>query len=528
MLARAIAAIIAAIVALVVMIIGGWDPHSGGERVGGAPPSRRAFDEYCFPKKYAVQKHQLAMGRYMAPGHAPREILIFHKIGSGKTCLSIQIGEKWVAAGHRPLYVMPASLIPGFRAELRGGCSGGKYALSGADPHKDPIDKVYQVFSYNKFANEAAHIRAPIIIVDEVQNVLHKGGAFNSAILDWIRRNPRSSVVIMSATPIFDSPEELRSIAALLRADIPREEPLTPDVVRQHFAGRVSYFAGAPEFTFPQVEVKTHRCPMSRHQAQWYRAQVETEMKASGALATHKISNDFYIKSRQRSNIAFPNGLTGTAALDALTPNMIRNSLDTYSAKFAKLIGNMRKAPGALAFIYTNFTGPAGIAAIAKCLEVALGMSGFEAEGPGPRRYAVWSGDQNGAQKDAIRAAFNAPANDSGKQIQVVIGSPSIKEGVSLLRVRHVHVIETYWNHSRLEQIFGRAVRYCSHKSVPPADRRVEIHMYAAVDKSVRLTSPVRPEYSIDLYMLHIADEKQRENEPLLEALIESSIEHGK
>ena len=56
---------------------------------------------------------------------------------------------------------------------------------------------------------------------------------------------------------------------------------------------------------------------------------------------------------------------------------------------------------------------------------------------------------------------------------------PAIKEGVSLLRVKYVHIIEPYWNLSRLEQVIGRAVRFCSHKDVEEDKRIVKVYIYS-------------------------------------------------
>ena len=51
-------------------------------------------------------------------------------------------------------------------------------------------------------------------------------------------------------------------------------------------------------------------------------------------------------------------------------------------------------------------------------------------------------------------------------------------EGISLENVRQVHLMEPYWNYVRLEQVKGRAIRICSHKSLPPAERTVEVFTY--------------------------------------------------
>jgi hypothetical protein len=93
------------------------------------------------------------------------------------------------------------------------------------------------------------------------------------------------------------------------------------------------------------------------------------------------------------------------------------------------------------------------------------------------------------------------------------------------LRIRGVHILSPYWNWSRLQQIYGRAVRFCSHKSLPAKMREVEIYIYCAVIHGYRDGDEITPENSIDLYMLNIADKKKEENEPYLRALMDVSID---
>jgi hypothetical protein len=336
----------------------------------------------------------------------------------------------------------------------------------------------------------------------------------------------------MSATPLFDSADELSGIARLMRIDSGETSSdstggnsvLTPAQIRVAFAGRVSYYEGAPAYTFPEVSVRVKKCPMSQHQSRWYRAQVEAEMKKSGDVKLRDVAESFYIKSRQKSNIVYPKGVKGQAGLNLLTDRMIRESLDVYSAKYAVLIRKLLRSsgPGGLAFVYTAFTGAGGIAALTKCLR-AMGFKDYFNDGPGRRRYVVWSGDQSLREKQLIREVFNSRENDDGSKIQVVIGSAAIREGVSLLRVRSVHILETYWNHSLLDQVMGRAIRYCSHRALPAAERNVVVYIYAAI--AGKVSKEPRPEESIDLYMLSIADRKREEIEPYMEALADVAVD---
>lgn len=517
--------------------------------------SNPTFNDFCYPKSYNIQPQQTFAGDYMRPGSGHTSLLVFHTIGSGKTCTSIQIGKKWLRQKAKPVYIMPASLIPGFRNELRSPCGGYISADESAELRTcEPgspeyakiiaksnarIDADFSIWSYNKFAKAvstfgAKSIKGSIIIIDEVQNINNQKGKYFNAILQWIEAHPDAPSVIMSGTPIFDTPAELYMLAKLLRIDVNingkgtnLKEIANTDVamsvenIHRLFAGKVTYFAGAPEFTFPTVYVKKKKCLMSKHQARWYKSEVEAEMTKAGGITLKEIANDFYIKSRQRSNIVYPNGLTGVAGMHALTTPIIRNSLETYSIKYHLICKKILR--GGLSFIYTGFTGAGGIAALTKCMR-ALGFSDYTTDGPGKRRYVIWSGEQTLKEKDVIREVFNSSANDDGSQIQVVIGSPSVKEGVSFFRIRYVHVVEAYWNHSRLEQIFGRAIRYCSHKSLPRQERDVTIYIYCAVAQT-KLPKEVSPLESIDLYMLAIADKKRDEAEPTVKALMDVAVD---
>ena len=70
--------------------------HGGARDYGrfaerAAPP----FEEFCFPKSYAVQLQQAFLGEFMSPAAARDRsgdsILVFHRIGAGKTCAAIQL-----------------------------------------------------------------------------------------------------------------------------------------------------------------------------------------------------------------------------------------------------------------------------------------------------------------------------------------------------------------------------------------------------------------------------------------------------
>ena len=51
-------------------------------------------------------------------------------------------------------------------------------------------------------------------------------------------------------------------------------------------------------------------------------------------------------------------------------------------------------------------------------------------------------------------------------------------EGISLKCVRQVHIMESYWNYIRIDQVFGRAIRLYSHEDLPEKERYVDQYLY--------------------------------------------------
>jgi superfamily II DNA or RNA helicase len=487
-------------------------------KIGSKKPT---FKQICYPEKFTYQLPQLFVSNFINPSTSNKGLLLFHKIGAGKTCAAVQIAEQW--KGKRQIImVCPASLVSNFYKEFRSECTGDIYLsnlereeLKNLDIMSDEyksmirsinerIDKYYQIYSYNKFVdllkNKKLKLDNTLLIIDEVQNIVSEHGSYYQVINTAISKAPTNlRTIIMSATPIFDKPMELGLTLNLLRPTeifptgskfneayidykVIDNQPLynikNEEDLRLKLNGLVSYYQGAPSYVFPERIQRIVRCPMSKYQYECYKVVQEREGEIN-KLDLLKLPQNFFIGSRIISNIAFPNKLVNKTGLDALTgKHMSMENLETYSSKFYQIMKRLLKSSGT-SFIYSNFKEYGGITSFVKILEYH-GFKNFLDEGPGKHRYAIWSGDESVEQKDRQRDVFNAKSNENGSKIKIILGSPAIKEGVSLLRVRNVHIIEPYWNMSRLEQVIGRAIRFCSHKDVDPEKRKVKVYIYIA------------------------------------------------
>ncbi len=149
------------------------------------------------------------------------------------------------------------------------------------------------------------------------------------------------------------------------------------------------------------------------------------------------------------SNCIFPNLRIGEQGYNSLTESDLNSyNMRDYSPKFLKILRRIKKCEGTV-FVYSNFKQYGGIKTFIRLLEHNH-FKNYDKNGPGNKRFAVWSGDQNPIYKEEIKAVFNNKNNVDGSQIKIILGSPSIKEGVSLLRVQrgtyHGTILEFFLN----------------------------------------------------------------------------------
>ncbi len=85
-------------------------------------------DEICKAVDMSLAPQQKFMGQIMGPNSNFNNMLIFHGLGSGKSCTSIVIGEALKnASNQRLLFVVPAPLVDQYYEEIAGEIRNGKF-----------------------------------------------------------------------------------------------------------------------------------------------------------------------------------------------------------------------------------------------------------------------------------------------------------------------------------------------------------------------------------------------------------------
>jgi hypothetical protein len=500
----------------------------------------QTMEDICFPKEVKRQllPQQAFLGDYLYDNMNVNGLLVYHEIGSGKTCTAITIAEKFKNE-LSIIVVLPASLIYNFRNELRSECGNNNYItmqekemLSQYNPGSKEyneiiqssdmrIDKVYTIYSYHLFIKQIdrglINLENTLLIIDEVQNMVSISGTFYKTLLATINIPVAvSKIILLSATPIFDNPVEIGLTLNLLRPKIhfpvgdnfegvffekvgnywkARNIPLFKDMCK----GLISYYSGALPISYPKKNFKVIRCNMNTEQLATYtiarKKELVNQKKFKGSM---KFPMNFLLGSRIVSNVAFPNKLAGEEGFSSLKNGLA--NIENFSIKFDTIYKKILESNGPV-FVYSAFLDYGGLRSFAFYLEYK-GYTLFNKFKQNNKCYAIYSGDSTIEMREMIKTYFNMKENTNGKVIKILLGSPSTKEGISLFRVKQVHIMEPHWNLSRIKQIIGRAVRFCSHKDLPESERYVDVYLYLATHISLK--------HSIDEYVWSIAKRKYR------------------
>ena len=226
-----------------------------------------------------------------------------------------------------------------------------------------------------------------------------------------------------------------------------------------------------------------------------------------------KITSDYKIRINNSIRELVANGeeyFTGTG-------------LDKLSPKMKIILENVKLSPG-LVFIYSNFRTLEGVEIFSKILD----FNGFVKYGePNPNNYqtySIYSGTEDEKDKKKILKIFTSDKNKYGSEIKIILATSAGAEGLDLKNIRQIHIMEPYWNQTRIEQVIGRGVRRNSHISLPEKDRNIEIFRYFSIfsPKNSQIT---RDKLSTDEHIEQLSLKKQYIINELIQILKECAFD---
>jgi hypothetical protein len=276
-------------------------------------------DSACTPGEFSLSPFQSFVKNYISIDTPYNGLLIMYSTGVGKTCAAISIAEGFKKQlkqlGKRILIL--TTLRKNFENELFNfakedrkkssdevvQCTGQEYELPKEKrfltmaAKKKEVEKMirsyYQILGYQKFANYIMKMTngwdgsenkiTPqilnfiheefdnrVIIIDEVHNIkTDKKEDWNKAIqpilISIVKHARNTKIILMSATPMYNSPDEIIFILNLLLANDGREQvnkndlflpdgnlkPQAIALLSRLLKGYVSYARGEKPLTFP-------------------------------------------------------------------------------------------------------------------------------------------------------------------------------------------------------------------------------------------------------------------------------------
>lgn len=297
--------------------------------------------------------------------------------------------------------------------------------------------------------------------------------------------------------------------------------------------GLVSYFRTADERLLPKrvdEDSTLTKIPMSEEQflryltVRWDEVQQESRRGRSMNL-NEEISQSYRANSRMVCNYAVPPEINqiindqgkpekekSTEVIAKMRANpekfFSEAALKTMSPKMLQLLKDLKESVGEFKslknqFIYTFYREVEGIGIFASVLEangfqryrIIKNSAGQWVEDPalkeGVPAFGTYTGEDSEEVRELTRKIFNGDyesgfpqsLKDSIKErkLCILMGTRSAAEGITLKNVRNVYIMESYWNPALIDQAIGRAIRLCSHASLPMEERTVKVKVYLTV-----------------------------------------------
>jgi hypothetical protein len=203
------------------------------------------------------------------------------------------------------------------------------------------------------------------------------------------------------------------------------------------------------------------------------------------------------------------------------------SKIGLYSSKFA-LIMNILNNSNGIAYVYSNLVTNGAIP-FAMCLEehgfdnaisdnLLKNPSGETKKGS-KGKYVLFTGKTSDAEITKAILRLKAKQNADGSDIRVIVASPKVSEGVDFKYVRQIHVLDPWFNMSRLEQILGRGMRTCSHDILPFEQQNCTVYMHIC-------RYPNSSQESLDEYIYRVfVEEKGASIARVKRVIMESSMD---
>lgn len=471
--------------------------------------------------------HQALIRKHMMDNNL-RRLLLFHKLGSGKTCTSIFIADQLLVNDQIDrVYVFCTSTLR--TSWIQEYC-----ARCGLDSNTLRQYYTFITLNYRSDIKNLKFTDKTLVIIDEVHllmSMIRNGSDIGLNIYQHILNV--GYLILLSGTPVVSCSSRKAQVEyyLLMRLLDPYTDPtdvariMDPhqdvlayvldmcrkdrideiqleDILKYNedtelgkyiLGNSISYFdVDAAEQTFQRDETIV-LCRASDSQAE--------EIKSSIQWESTLIYGDFRGKpnppapslitlarmrkmSRRDSNYFNKEDCTKSInpSREDLTGRTIMPSsyeeLKEYSMKYTALLSQIYqlastpKGKGRKHLIYTSFLNSHGAFFIKQLIDHWVRDRGVGTEHV---QTMVFHGSLNSEQKQGMINSFNEIDNTITK---IIIVTDAGAIGINLLRTNYLHIVDSHFSEPRVQQVIGRIIRHNSHEGMPKEDQYVWIFRY--------------------------------------------------
>lgn len=460
-----------------------------------------------------------------------RGVIAAFDVGMGKTLTAIATAEclrkqaEFFGQELRIIIITPKTLIENFKKEM---------IAVGIKP-KEPYEFWKLQTFVNRFREGKVSCENTLVIIDEAHNlrtdyrgefeykvITKKEKTFNAQnVIKCVSKAWK--VLLLTATPAYNKPHDIVNLVAMVRGD---EIPMLASRFEKNLKDEASFRnAFGCVFAFKKVE-DTTEYPERLDKFYYF-------VMPQKYLDTYEIlEREYWEKTKKQMQHRKKKGIADDDEEITLTEKQEKAAKNRFMTDLRQATINLKNEKGKYfenpkvqkaleivktgekTVIYSEFITH-GIDALKKKLDEA-----------GIKYLSITGDDSADVRAEAVRK-FNR-----SKKLNVLLISKAGREGIDLVGVRNIVLVEKGWVKSGENQVIGRGIRYKSHTHLPEEERKVFVHhliLIKPTDKAYVKDEPPKGYHeSADLYLHKYAMKKDEDTKIFIGKLEKEDIFNAK
>jgi hypothetical protein len=544
--------------------------------------TKREFSELKFGNDIETEEgffnNQTLIARWMSPHTLYNRLLVFHGMGTGKTCVIAAVSELVLRQQYNPniIILSPSDTLKTSMMEVISNNCGIKRVIT---------KNQYNFFTYGQFAkllnnkNLKELFNGSYIFIDEAHKLFPStvdisNTNFNEPekcvkdktnivpynymrILNLIKTVPNIKLMLLTGTPMQNSYLDIVPILNLINDDIIDINKFKDidKYIENFMKNNISYYStynvnniDNSKITLCGETTDYNDCLINKVtesltpsdtmlnviECGGTVSDTDYAKKGTDGIVKVKMSEDQYkiykkyikdnnidttkyglcVELRQISNFVGPDGsfkfdkkhiisdalqkdISDTDTQDKKIETFLTN-LKKYSAKYAYVIRIILANPEEKMFVYNYFVENG-----CKLFEFILNI-GFKLAGK-HRKCEILTGSTEDVNSIMPTVnSFNEEKNIYGENIQVLIGSHIVAEGINFKHIRRIFLLTPDWHMAGNDQISARGIRRDSHDQLSYDKKTVAVYKMASY-------YPSKTKVSMDEYMYKTCIDKDKE-----------------